>query len=242
VAVDWARAEGPVALSAEYLVAGTHEHEVGPLSISIPRGAIVIASGDAIDRRLVAATLSGRLDPVSGRAQVGGYPLPSEAARVRSMVALADIGGAERAETSATVGELLTERLEMTQPWYRLFSTSRSARRWLGRVNSVLGQGRTLVRPTSTLVEMPQLERAVALAAVALAERTPIVMLDQLDSFAASEDEIAFVAAVRTLAPATTTVVIGTPFPARAESTGDTGERALVEIDLYSLSQEGLVR
>ncbi len=242
VAVDWARAEGPVALSAEYLVAGSREHEVGPLSFSIPRGAIVIASGDAIDRRLVAATLSGRLEPVSGRAQAGGHPLPSDAARVRSIVALADIGAAERTETSATVGELLTERLEMTQPWYRLFSTHRRARHWLDRVNSVLGQGRAPVEPTSTLVQLPQLERAVALAAVALAERTPVVMLDQLDSFATSEDEVAFVAAVRTLAPATTTVVIGTPLPARAASTADTGGRAFVEIDLYSLSQEGLVR
>jgi RND superfamily putative drug exporter len=246
VAVDWAGAQGAVALSTEYLVVGSREHEVGPLTVSIPRGAIVIASGDPMDRRLVAATLSGRLDPVSGRAQVAGHPLPSESARVRSLVALADVGGADRAETSVTVGELLRERLEMTQPWYRLFSTSRSGRRWLDRVNAVLetasGRETVAVLPSSTLVELPQLERAVALASVALAERTPIVMLDQLDSFASPEDEAAFVAAVRRLAPATTTVVIGTPLPARAASTGDTGDRQLVEIDIYSLSQGGLVR
>jgi RND superfamily putative drug exporter len=246
VAVDWAGAQGAVALSAEYLVVGSREHEVGPLSLSVPRGAIVIASGDPMDRRLVAATLSGRLDPVSGRAQVAGHPLPSESARVRSLVALADVGGADRAETSVTVGELLRERLEMTQPWYRLFSTSRSSRRWLDRVNAVLetaaDRQTVAVHPSSTLVELPQLERAVTLASVALAERTPIVMLDQLDSFASPDDEAAFVASVRRLAPATTTVVIGTPLPARAACTGDTGDRQLVEIDLYSLSQEGLVR
>lgn len=242
VATDWARAEGAVALSTEYLVLGSREHEVGPLSVSVPQGAIVIASGDPLDRRLVAATLSGRLDPLSGRAQVGGHPLPSESAKVRSIVALADIGAAQRTETSVTVGELLVERLEMTQPWYRVFSTNRRALRWLGRVNSVLGAGRTRVELASTLVELPQLERAVALASVALAERTPIVMLNQLDSFASSADEAAFITAVRTLAPATTTVVIGTPLPARASAIDEPGKRPVVEIDLYSLSPEGLVR
>jgi RND superfamily putative drug exporter len=254
VAVDWARAEGSVALSTEYLVAGSREHAVGPLSISVPKGAIVVASGEATDRRLVAATLSGRLDPVSGRAQVAGHPLPSEAARVRGIVALADIGGTQRTETTVTVGELLRERLETTQPWYRVFSTNRRAAHWLDRVNSVLSAStereRVEVKATSTLIELPQLERAVALSAIALAERTPVVMLDQLDSFAASDDEAAFVNAVRTLAPATTTLIIGTPLPARVFSDAAApsvaaGTRPVVEIDLYavsrySLTQEGL--
>ncbi|CAN5221078.1 MMPL family transporter [soil metagenome] len=242
VAVDWASGEGAVTLSTEYLFVGSPEHRVGPLTLSVPQGAIVVASGDSTDRRLLAATLSGRLDPVSGRAQVAGHPLPSEAAAVRSLVALADVGGAQRTETTVTVGELLAERLEMTQPWYRMFTTQRSARRWLDRVNSVLGAGRSRVEPSSSLLGLPQLERAVALSAVALAERTPLVMLDQLDAFANPEDEAAFVTAVRTLAPATTTVVIGTPVPARGEWVWDTGDRPLLEVDLYSLSQEGLVR
>ena len=233
-AVDWARGEGELALSAEYLVAGSREHEVGPLSISVPRGAIVVASGDPLDRRLVAATLSGRLDPVSGRAQVAGHPLPSEAADVRSLVALADIGGSQRSETSVTVGELLVERLEMTLPWYRLYRTRRAARRWLARINDVLGSAASTVRAESTLVELPQLERAVALAAVALAERTPVVMLDQLDPFANPEDEAAFIAAINALAPATTTLVVGTPLPGRA--TDVASNRPRIDIDLYSLS------
>ncbi len=211
--------------------------------MSVPQGAIVMASGDPIDRRLVAATLSGRLDPVSGRAQVGGHPLPSESSRVRSIVALADVGGVQRSETSVTIGELLTERIEMTQPWYRLLTTRRTAQRWLDRVGMVLadvaGRPTTTVRLTSTLVELPQLERAVALATVALAERTPIVMLDQLDAFASSDDEAAFIAAISRLAPATTTLVVGTPLPARA--TALVTERELIDVDLYSLT-EGLVR
>jgi len=244
-AVDWAQSEGAVALSADYLVVGTREHEVGPISISVDSGSVVIASGEAVDRRLVAAALSGRLDPLSGRAQVAGHPLPSEAARVRSLVALADVGGSQRSETSVTVGELLVERLEMTLPWYRVFTRNRAAARWLGRVNSVIadvaGRDRVEVRRDSTLIELPQLERAVALASVALAERTPVVMLDQLDSFANPEDEAAFITAVSRLAPSTTTIVIGTPLPARALDA--ISDRTTVAIDLYSLStEEGLVR
>ena len=242
-AVDWASAEGDLALSAEYLVAGSRDHEVGPISIAVPVGAIVIASGDPLDRRLVAATLAGRLDPVSGRAQVAGHPLPSEAATVRSLVALADVGGAQRSETSVTVGELLTERLEMTLPWYRALTTRRARMRWLVRANGALRQatGRECVEITaqSTLISLPQLERAVALATVALAERTPVVMLDQLDPFANPEDEEAFVAALRALAPAQTTLVIGTPVPARASSLTTAGDRPVVEIDLYALALEG---
>lgn len=242
-AVTWAQAEGDLALSAEYLVAGSRDHEVGPISLAVPRGAIVIASGDPLDRRLVAATLAGRLDPVSGRAQVAGHPLPSEAGAVRSLVALADVGGSQRSETSVTVGELLTERLEMTLPWYRALSTRRARMRWLVRANGALRQatGRECVEITasSTLISLPQLERAVALATVALAERTPVVMLDQLDPFSGPDDEEAFVAALRALAPADTTLVIGTPMPARASALTTAGERPVIEIDLYALALEG---
>jgi len=98
------------------------------------------------------------------------------------------------------------------------------------------------VRPGSTLVELPQLERAVALAALALAERTPVVMLDQLDSFASAEEEGVFVAAIRHLAPATTTVMLGTPLPPRAAVRRDVDERTVIEIDLYSVSKKGALR
>lgn len=236
----WAQSRVGEAISAEYMVAGSRERSVGPVSIGIPAGAIAVASGDPVDRRLLAATLSGRLAPLAGRAQVAGHPLPSESAAAASLVALADIGGVPRGEATVTVGELLRERLELTQPWYRMWKTASRSRWWLERVNSVLRQvstgSTTEVRASSTLVELPQLERSVALAMVALAERTPVVMLDQLDSFASTDDEAAFLGAVHLLAPATTTVVVGSPIPARAMEPAATGDRPLVVIDLYSLA------
>jgi putative drug exporter of the RND superfamily len=238
----WARSRAGESISTEYLVAGSPERAVGPVTIGVPAGALAVASGDPVDRRLLAATLAGRLDAVSGRAQVQGHPLPSESGRVAGLVALADVGGLERTETTVTVGELLREHLELKQPWYRMWFTTRKARGWLERVNSVLAQvstGSTTVRASSTLVELPQLERSVALAAVALAERTPVVMLDQLDSFSSTDDEQSFFEAVHLLAPATTTIVVGTPIPVRAMEPAHTGDRPLVVIDLYSLTAAG---
>jgi RND superfamily putative drug exporter len=241
-AVDWALAQGGIAISAEHLVAGSPDHAVGPLSVTVPAGSFVIASGEAADRRLVAATLAGRLDPLAGRAQVAGHPLPSEAAEVRTLVALADLGGVQRTESGLTIGQLLVERLEMTQPWYRAFATRRTARRWFGEINAALGDDAARVRPESMLIALPQLERAVALAAIALAERTAVVMLDQLDPFANPGDEARFAAAIRRLAPATTTVVLGTPVPARALADAIPDDRPVVAIDLYSLQPEGSLR
>ena len=233
----WAAADRGAAISSEQLVAGSRDRNTGQVTFTVPSGAIAMVSGDPVDRRLLAATLAGRLDPVAGRAHVLGHPLPSDSATVARMVALADIGGAERAETRVTVGELLRQRLELRQPWYRMFATSRQSRLWLERANAVL-DGSTTVRASSTLSELPHLERSVTLAMIALAERAPVVMLDQRDSFASTDDETAFVEAVHSLAPATT-IMIGTPIPVRAIESPKLGDRALVFIDLYSLTSVG---
>ena len=233
----WATEERGAAISSHQLVVGSRDHLVGPITFTVPTGAIAMIRADPVDRRLLAATLAGRLDPVAGRAQVLGHPLPSDSATVAGLVALADVGGIERAETSVTVGELLRERLELRQPWYRMFTTARQSRLWLERVNAVLGSS-TTVRASSTLIELPHLERSVTLAMIALAERAPVVMLDQRDSFTSTDHETAFVEAVHALAPAAT-VVIGTPIPVRASESPELGERALVFIDLYSLTPVG---
>ncbi|MGV8884358.1 MAG: MMPL family transporter [Microbacteriaceae bacterium] len=235
--VEWARGETGAIISTVDLVAGSREQRVGPMTLAIGAGTLVVASGDPVERRLLAATLAGRLSPLSGRAQVAGHPLPSEAARVAALVAIADVGGSQRAESSVTVGELLTERLQFTQPWYRSFTTARSSRTWLERINAITEQvtdgATTWVSAASTLRELPQRERAITLAALALAERAPVVMLDQLDAFAYPEDEAAFLRALDQLAPASTTIIVGTPVPVRALASVQAGLRPIVVLDLY---------
>ncbi len=232
-AVVWAR-EQSAAVSTDSLLVGAAEHPVGPLSVSIPGGALVLASGDLADRRLVAATLAGRLEPVAGRAQLAGHPLPSEAGKVARLVAMAELGGFERSDIQVTLGELLTERLQLTQPWYRAFFVQRRVHRLVDRLREAMpgADFSEYSRPQ----QLPQLERAVSLALVAIAERTPVVMLDQLDPFGSSADECTFVTAICALADRGTTIVLGTPVPMRADSATDAIGRPVVSIDLYSLS------
>lgn len=242
-AVGWALDQHGAAVSLENFVAGSAEYPVGPLSLSIPIGGLLLASGDGVDRRIVAATLAGRLDPLSGRAQVVGHPLPSESAAVARLVAMADVGGTVRSGDAATMRELLDERLRLTQPWYRALTARHRVQRWIARANEALAAGvpdavvpRTLVLTDDTIVsQLPQRERAVALATIALAEGAPVVMLDQVDTFALIEDELAFIRAISRLAPPPTTIVLGTPAPMRsAGMLSDVGRPGGV-VDLNSL-------
>jgi RND superfamily putative drug exporter len=158
--------------------------------------------------------VGGRLEARSGRAQVGGHPLPSDAGKVSRLVAIADLSGSGRAGVTATLGDLLEERLRLTSPWYLAPIARRRARIRAGRISGAL-QGfdrQTVPVDASTPVEsLPQLERAVALAAVALSERTPVVLLDALDPFSDPRDARAFLLALDRLAPSATTVVVGMP-------------------------------
>ena len=204
--------------------------------MSVAPGTLVIASGNATDRKLLAATLGGRLDPLSGRAQVAGHPLPSESGPVSRLVALEDVGGSDRVEVRVGVGDLLLERISLTQPWYR-GGRHRQVRAWVARINTAIGALEAHLEPVNELSgidQLPQLQRAVALSAVALAENTPVVMLDQLDAFANPTDEAAFLKALDDLAPATTTIVLGTPVTPREYETAGL-DRHVARLDLHAL-------
>ncbi len=235
-AMLWTHDQHGAALSAERLVAGSAESPTGPLDFSIHSGALVLVSGQTNARRAVAATLAGRLDPLSGRGQVAGHPLPSESARVARMVASADVGGLDIEDSAVGLGDLLDERIRLSQAWHRLGTRRHRVDRWIDRINAELalvrgGRGGSL-SAQSTLQELPQLERAIALATIALAEGTPVVMLDLLDPFAAPTDEEAFLAAVCRLAPATTTLLLFTPATVR---TGAALDRELVVVPLVAV-------
>jgi len=224
-ATAWAldRAAAGEAISVDGLVVsggtGAGSTTVGPLDLRVESGSIALIDetglgGDPVARRLIAAVVGGRLLPRAGRAQVAGHPVPSESARVSRLVAIADLSGPSRAGVTATLGDLLEERMRLTSPWYLAPVARRRAQARAGRVTGALqGSGRqTVPVDASTRVEsLPQLERAVALAAVALSERTPVVLLDALDPFADPLDARAFLLALDRLAPSATTVVVGMP-------------------------------
>lgn len=148
---------------------------------------------------------------------------------------MADVGGGQRGAGEATLRELIEERMRLTQPWYRALTGWRRVQRWIARANHALAAVTTdavTLTGDTVVTRLPQRERAVALAAVALAEGTPVVMLDQIDTFAVAADETAYIRAVSRLAPPTTTIIIGTPVPVRPTSTTTSDGRPLGTVDL----------
>jgi RND superfamily putative drug exporter len=211
---DVAWAEGRVAegdaITLDGLVGGVGDTRIGPYDGRVAAGAIALVGGDAARRRMLAATVAGRLPAVEGRAQLAGRPLPSETSAVARRVSFAEFGGTAR-EAELPLGELLTERLRLTGRWYRGFTARRRARVWVARIHDVVGASgsATPIGWNTTLAALPPVERAIATLGIALSERTPVVVLDSVDPLPGGDGGAAFLAAVDHLAPAGTTVVIG---------------------------------
>ena len=210
--VAWAqsRVDAGESISLEGLVAGVYDQRVGPYDGAVTAGSIALVGGDAARRRVLAATVAGRLPAVEGRAQVAGRPLPSETRGARRAVSFAEFGGAAR-DTELPFGELLAERVRLTGVWHRAFRARRVARDWVTRVQEALAASgsTTHVDAGTPLSALPPLERAVATLALALSERTPVVVIDTVDPLPGADGGAAFLAAADRLAPASTTIVIG---------------------------------
>ena len=203
--VDWSRGQHG-AISAEDAVFGLDDARIGPLSIEIPAGDALVMRGDASDRRVVAATLAGRIAPVGGRVQVLGAPLPSESSRAMRRVALVDIAGAEAAFGDRTVGDVLSERIELGLPWYRLSGTNGQLRVWISRLRDVLRMPQLAAEtPIAALAGVP---RAAVLVAAGLAERPGVIVVELGEMLANEPATIELLAAVSSLAPASATLVL----------------------------------
>ena len=204
----------------------------------------MVLTGSATHRRVVAATLAGRLDPVFGRIQVTGSPLPSERSRALRAVALADVG--DSSDNGLTVGELLAERLDLAHPWYRAASRRSLLAGWIARLNGELGTDRSglpsgpIVAGT-TVSSLSALGRAAVLVAAALTETPRVVIVDLGEGLPVDPAGRDLVQVLATLAPAATTLVLGAAsFP---EATPVyRGARPLQTLDLDSLDRDSLDR
>jgi len=205
-----ARVAAGDAITLEGLVGGVGDTRIGPYDGRVAAGSIALVGGDAARRRMLAATVAGRLPAVEGRAQLAGRPLPSATSAVARRVSFAEFGGAAR-EAELPLGELLTERLRLTGRWYRGFTARRRARVWVARIHDVLGASgsATPIGWNTSLAALPPVERAIATLGGALSERTPVVVLDSVDPLPGGDGGATFLTALDRLVPAGTTVVIG---------------------------------
>jgi RND superfamily putative drug exporter len=239
LAIDWVRTQGDAVISAEDLSIGSSTAPVGPLALSAPAGSLLLLSGDRRARRLVAATLGGRIDPVSGYAQVSGHPLPSEASRVRRLVAMADVTADAHGATvgDLTVGELIDERIALTHDRRRRRSGQRNA--WVRSINAALadvGADSTGIDAATPLARLSALEAAVVQVAAAAAEGTPVLAVDQPDDFPAREQ---LVTAALLLAGPRVTVIAGTPGDSSVPAAAT---RQLITIDVDTLDRRGVLQ
>ncbi|WP_167051613.1 MMPL family transporter [Salinibacterium sp. ZJ77] len=215
--VAWAqtRASAGEAVTLDAIVVGAEGATAGPYRGSIAAGSIALVGGDAARRRVLTATVAGRLPAIEGRAQVVGRPIPSEAGRVERLVSFAEFGGGAR-DVDTSLGELLEERLRVTG---RSSRAHRRAVSWVARIQDVVRASGSNVAVTwrTPLGALPPLERAIATVGLALSEHTPVVVIDSVDPLPGTDGGAGFLAAVDRLAPAGTTVILGAAKADRAE-------------------------
>ncbi|MEO8907746.1 MAG: hypothetical protein ABI310_06665, partial [Microbacteriaceae bacterium] len=214
----------------------------------VPRGGVLWVRGDAPDRRVVAATLAGRLDAREGRLQVLGSPLPSERSRAMRQVALCDVGTVDTLNGDLTVAEVLAERSELSGPWWRFTSSRRQVAVSVARLADALDahevRGIALTADT-TLASLGAVQRASLLVAAALTERPGIVFIDLGDRLGDPVRRDTFIAVVEKLAPSGTTLVFGSQSvllaPRHADADRTAVSRPLTVIDLDTLARKGVL-
>ncbi|MDQ2660941.1 MAG: MMPL family transporter [Actinomycetota bacterium] len=232
----WAAAR-PAAVNADEAVFGLPERPIGPHSVEVPGGGVLVIRGDAVDRRVVAATLAGRLAPVSGRVAVLGTPLPSGSGSVMRRVAIAEM--ATDAAAGGTVGELIARRLDATRPWYRLAPSNSLVRTWVSRAADAAGRGPDGPRfgADTPLAALGVEARTLVAVAAALAERPEAVVLDLDDDPGSSS--VALWQALAALVPTPVTIIVGVGLAAMApDGSAELAARGIRTIEPASTTKE----
>ncbi|HEY5222357.1 MAG TPA: MMPL family transporter [Microbacteriaceae bacterium] len=243
----WATTQN-TAITADALYLGVEGSEVGPLELSVPRGGVLWLRGGPADRRVVAATLAGRLDARDGRLQVLGSVLPSERSRAMRQVTLCDVGTVDTLNGDTTVGEVVSERSELSGPWWRLTSSRRQVAGTIARLADALDAHEVRGIPLdgdTTIAALGAVQRAGLLVAAALTERPGIIFIDLGDRLGDRARRHTFIAVVEKLAPAGTSIVFGSPSvlvaSGDAEADNAAVSRPLTVIDLDTLARKGVL-
>jgi RND superfamily putative drug exporter len=202
----WARAQAED-ITADSLVVGLPESSVGPIDLAVDAGSVLVLTGPDVSRRVLAATLAGRLDPVRGRLQVRGSALPSDRNVAMRTVALADVSDSR--DNGLTVGELIGERLDLVRSAVAVRNRRLDLAHWTDKLSTALGAAEP--RPLtadSAVSSLSAVSRAAVLVAAALAERPGVLIVDLGDGLPADPAGRDPARVFAALAPLGTTVVL----------------------------------
>ncbi|PPF89211.1 MMPL family transporter [Subtercola sp. Z020] len=247
----WASTHTDDLITAEHLVISGVENSI---DLSLPARTALVLVGDTTSRRLVGATLAGRLVPESGELQVLGLTVPSESGALSRRVTLVDLGSF-RPDLETAVGAAFAERLRFARPLFRRGAFRAQVHTLVDDVNRALASvpGELPIGAETALGSLSPVASALVLAALGLADGGSMLVLDTGDAGAPFESAAQFADALSALVPAETTLVLGvpagaerasgSPSPSTASTAPSAGRRGLLTLELSEPSRhEGSLR
>lgn len=178
-AARWA-AEHSSGIAFDQLQLRAGKRGTEPLDVELPAGGILLASGDPLDRKLLADTIAGRLEQGSGSGHVLGRSLPGDSPALVSRVTRVDLGNLDDRSRDLDLGQLLARHGAFATRMFRSEAPAVATNAALQRANEVLAElGETLRLDRSSRLELLEpLPRAVAQLSITLAEQPEVLVVD----------------------------------------------------------------
>jgi len=185
-----------------------------PLSIAVGLGERITMTGDDSSLRHLQATLTGYLPPVSGSLHVAGFALPSDAHSVRRLVSA---WSRVDDDTLTSLGDSIARRLANSHHIDKLSPGEKRAQ--VNHTVVAIGNlcqslrvegGPDRISATTLPGLLTRQQQIVAYAALALCDRSPVVILCGLDPVSSTEERELWWAAIDALAQPQQTVLLCT--------------------------------
>ncbi|MDJ1372620.1 MMPL family transporter [Gulosibacter molinativorax] len=173
----WAR-EHHAAIALEDLRVGDGKYT--SVTCDVPEGGILAIRGGMTGRRLLEATLAGRIDPFDGRAQILGHTVPGDGGGLVSQVSLCNLDGMTDRARALTLGQLIGRHGAYGRVTARAEISDAEVRVVLDELNAALRAAghEGGLRATTRLDALDPLARSVALAGIAVVEIPKLLVLD----------------------------------------------------------------
>ncbi len=215
--VEWAAATSDLMVHANYVVLGYENRRSEPLSFQWKTGDRLDVVGEPATTRLLAATLAGAINPMSGSLHVGGHPFPSEVSRAHAKVS---VWSPQDADALTPVGLALEERMRWSGSVGGLSARERQARisatiATLNRLGAERFPGKPISEDSIPGLLSPE-QRVLVWAALALADSSPLCLVAPAEPLTDGEDRGLWWSALDTFASPEQTVALFSLPPARA--------------------------
>lgn len=215
----WASEYSSSIVHAHYLVVGDDQRVSEPLTLEWQPGQRLDVVAEPHLARVLAATLSGALSPLSGSLHVAGHPLPSEARSARAKVS---VWSPADPDALTPLGEALRERMRWSATRGKLPEREQRhiLRTTLANLNTLsdeLAPGQTLTESSLPGLLSPR-QQVLVWAALALADGSPLCLVSPSEPLSDEGNREVWWRALDSLAEPHHTIALFSLPPARALS------------------------